>query len=258
MKIKFKNPFKTGHKSYYKVKSNNDISSPLIFVVVIIGLIFLMSVIFRVSVINVYGNEHYTVEEIINAVDIEEGDNLFFFDRFAAVSRVFAKLPYVEEVSIERSLPNKVEITVSESKAMAYLQVGDEKWTMDHNCKILGKAADGEDESLLCVKGIDPGTLLIGELLTTSDGSEDVVNYLAEVLSQIQDRGLNSKINQLTFKSKNNLTFIYADKYTVLFGDAAKVEYKFGMLLSAVSQLLEGDIGTIDVSSANYAYFTPD
>ena len=232
------------------------ISGPLIFCLIVIGLIFVMSVIFRVSRIEVVGNEHYTKEEIISAVDIEEGDNLFFFDRFAAVSRVFAKLPYVEEVFVTRALPNKVTITITESKAMAYLVVGDEKWTLDCNCKVLGKAAEGELSSLIAVIGINPGTLLIGEQLTVTD-YEDIVPYLAEVLLQIRDRNLIPYIEEINFKNRNSVSFDFNNKYTIVIGDSYKVEYKFGMFLSAIEQLKEGDYGTIDVSNAMTAVFTP-
>ena len=115
----------------------DSFSGPMMFFLVIVAVIFVMSVFFRVSDIQVEGNTHYTDEEIIRAIDIEEGDNLFFFDRFAALSRVFAKLPYVEEVSVERKLPNKVTITVKESQALAYIVLGDEDWTIDHSCKVL-------------------------------------------------------------------------------------------------------------------------
>ena len=237
---------------------SSGVSKPLIFIVIIIALIFLMSIIFRISVINIYGNEHYSKEEIINAIDIEEGDNLFFFDRFAAVSRVFAKLPYVEEVSISRQLPNRVDITISESKAMVYLRVGDEEWTMDHKCKILGKVAEGEEESLIAVYGISPGTLLIGETLTTESGETDTVEFLSEVLCQIQDRNLTQYVDELDFSNTNRVNFDYTEKYHIIIGDAYEVEHKFSMFLSAVSKLLDGDVGTIDVSDATGAIFTPN
>ena len=117
------------HGEYRKPsrRRKTGVSALLTFLVVIMAVIFVMSVFFRVTDIQVEGNEHYTDEEIIKAVVIEKGDNLFFFDRIAATSRVFAKLPYIEEVSVERQLPNKVIISVQECKALAYLQVGDEE-----------------------------------------------------------------------------------------------------------------------------------
>ena len=53
------------------------------------------------------------------------------------------------------------------------------------------------------------------------------------------------------------MKFDYTDKYSVILGDAYKVEYKFGMFLAAIEQLKPGDYGEIDVTSAMTAVFTP-
>ena len=236
----------------------SSFSGPIMFFLVIVSVIFVMSVFIRVSDIQVQGNVHYTDEEIIQAIDIEEGDNLFFFDRFAALSRVFAKLPYVREVTVERSLPNKVIITVEESQALAYIVLGEEKWTIDQDCKVLGKATEDELEGLIPIKGISPGTLLIGEELTTSDGDTAIVRYIAEVLYQMEERGLYTQVGTIDFTDPKNVSFDFADKFVVKIGDSSKVEYKFGMLMSVLSQLLVGDVGVIDVSNATVAHFMPN
>ena len=222
----------------------NSFSGPMMFFIVIISVIFVMSVFIRVSDIQVMGNVHYTDDEIIQAIDIEEGDNLFFFDRFAALSRVFAKLPYVKEVSVERSLPNKVIITVEESQALAYIVLGGEKWTIDQSCKVLGKATEEELEGLIAIIGVSPGTLMIGEDLTTSDGDVKIVAY--------------TEVGTIDFTDPKNVSFDYSDRFTVKLGDSSKVEYKFGMLVSVIQQLLLGDVGVIDVSSGSVAHFMPN
>lgn len=233
-------------------------SGPLMFVVVVLAAIFVMSVFFRVEDIQVVGNSHYTAEEIIRAVDIEEGDNLFFFDRFAAVGRAFSKLPYIEAVTVERTLPNKVVITVEETTALAYLQLGEEKWTLDHNCKVLGKAAEGEEVSLLPVVGMHPGTLMIGETMQTESGDTEIVEYLAEVLDQIEARGMAPYVTNIDFSNAQSPEFDYGGKYTVVLGRRDKVEYKFGMFVTVLDMLKEGDVGVIDVSSGSKAHFSPN
>lgn len=234
-------------------------SGPLIFVVVILSVMFVMSVFFRVSDIRIEGNVHYTDEEIIRAIDIEEGDNLFLFDRFAAISRVMTKLPYVEKVvSIERRLPNRVTITIVESQAMAYIALGDEKWTLDHNCKVLGQAAEGEEYSLIPIRGFSPGTLYIGEPLKTEDDDQAVVDYLAEILYQMDARRLASSVTGIDFSDPYNVEFTYGGKYTVVLGRDSGIEHKFGMFVTVMDMLKEGDIGVIDVSDGNIAHFTPN
>ena len=83
-------PPSSKHGEYKKPRKRSVSGAILTFAVVVIAIVFLMSVFLRISDISVKGNEHYTDEEIIKAIDIEQGDNLFFFDRFAAISRVFA------------------------------------------------------------------------------------------------------------------------------------------------------------------------
>ena len=210
-------------------------SRPLIFVVVIIASIFFLSLFFRVEDIQVEGNTHYTDEEIIRAIDIEEGDNLFFFDRFAATGRVFSKLPYIEKVSLKRALPNRITITVEESTALAYLILGDEEWTMDHSCKILGKAAEGETEMLIPVYNFDPGTLFIGER-----------------------RGLIPDIDRVDFKNPNSPEIVYNGRFTFVLGGYSQVSQKFAMLSGVLETLKAGDAGVIDLSNGRTAYFSPN
>lgn len=240
---------------FMRSRHRSTVSPPLMFVIVIVAIIFVMSVFFRVSDIEVTGNKHYSNMEIIRAIDIEEGDNLFFFDRFAAISRVFAKLPYIEEVTVIRKLPSKVTIEVTESTALAYIALGDEMWTMDHNCKILGKAAPEEVSSLVRVEGIDPGTLLIGETLTTSSEDTAVVEELAEILYQVQERGLSYKTTLIEFINASDVQLSYGGQFTVKLGDGTNIEHKFGMLVSVLGKLGSGDIGLIDLSSGNKAHF---
>lgn len=233
----------------------SSVSAPLMFVVVIVAIIFVMSVFFRVADIQVNGNSHYTDEEIIRAIDIEEGDNLFFFDRFASLSRVFAKLPYIEEVSVERHLPDSVVIDVTESKALAYLVLGDEYWTLDHNCKVLGKAVLDELTALIPIEGIRPGTLLIGEPMQTEDVDLELVAYLRDILYQMQERGVHTGVTLIDFSDPDNVFFNYGGRFTVRLGRNSDTEYKFGMFVSVLQKLTDGDVGYLDLSDGKTAHF---
>lgn len=250
-------PPSSKHGEYKKPRKRSVSGAILTFAIVVIATVFLMSVFLRISDISVVGNEHYTDDEIIKAIDIEQGDNLFFFDRFAAISRVFAKLPYVEEVSVSRQLPDKVVITVQECKALAYIAVGDENWTIDHSCKVLGKATDNELGDLIRIEGIDPGTLLIGEKLTTSDGDNMAVTFLSDVLYQVQNRQLTEHIKSMDFSDLIGAKLYYGTRFTIMLGGQSSVNHKFAMLESVLEQLKEGDVGVINVSDGTSAHFIP-
>jgi hypothetical protein len=245
-------------EEYLRARRRRGFSRPLIFVVVVVASIFLLSLFFRVEEIRVQGNTHYTDEEIIRAIDIEEGDNLFFFDRFAAISRVFSKLPYIEEVTLKRALPNRITITVRESTALAYLILGDEEWTMDHHCKILGKAAEGETDLLVPIVNFDPGTLFIGERLTAASGEAAPVDYLEEILVQLEGRGLTQNIDRINFENPTSPEIVYNGRFTFVMGGYAQVDHKFAMLSGVLETLKEGDMGVVNLSDGRTARFSPN
>ena len=113
------------------------------------------------------GNSYYTAEEVQLASGIVEGDNLFFINRFSVVSRIFTRLPYVEDVSISRYLPNKVVLTISESQALAYVSYEGEPWVIDRSCRMLTQAGADVTSTLIEVRGITPMTAEVGSVFET-------------------------------------------------------------------------------------------
>ena len=77
------------------------------------------TVFFRVEVVSVEGNHRYTREEIVEVAGIQQGDNLYAWNKFQVAERLLQSLPYIGEVSIRRVLPSTVVITVSEWDAVA-------------------------------------------------------------------------------------------------------------------------------------------
>ena len=66
-----------------------------------------------------------------------------------------------------------------------------------------------------------------------------------------------SKVTVIDLSDASNPGFAYDGRFTVRLGANENVEYKFGMLQSAVSQLTDSDTGTIDLSIDKRAHFSP-
>lgn len=230
--------------------------APISFVIICAALVFAMSVFFRVSSIEVIGNEKYTADEIIMASGIEEGDNLFFINRFNAISRLFSRLPYVEEAAISRSLPNRLVIEVTESDAVAYLEAEDGLWSVDRSCKLLSRI-DAEDAAeLIKVVGLTPVAPEVGQTVAAGEGESPKVSFLSEILSQVVYLKLSGDIEQIDMSNVASPTFDYLGRFTVKLGNNEDVAYKFQVLISAVSQLKSGDSGYIDLSIDKRAHFS--
>ncbi len=80
------------------------------------------TVFFRVEQVVVTGNSRYTQEEIVEVTGIQQGDNLYGWNKFAIAQRLRETLPYIGEVSIRRALPSTVIITVVEWDAVARVE----------------------------------------------------------------------------------------------------------------------------------------
>jgi cell division protein FtsQ len=242
----------------YKPKLKRRVNGPLTFFLVIVAIIFIMSVFFKVSRIEVEGNSIYTDDEIIEASGITTGDNLFFINGIAAGSRVAVKLPYIDSVQINRGLPNLVTIKVTESKAVGYVTVDDELWSVSSDGKFLSEISEDDSEYIASISGISVSDPATGEHIKAASGEESKLAYLTDILYQIQARGMYGKVTAIDMSDVSNPTFEYDSRFLVKLGAMDDTEYKFGKLLSAVDQLTADDAGTLDLSTGDKVVFNPN
>ena len=97
----------------------------------------------------------------------------------------------------------------------------------------------------------------VGEVLNAGEADAPKVTYLAAILGQLLTRDMASKVTVIDLSDASNPGFTYDGRFTVRLGANENVEYKFGMLQSAVSQLTASDAGTIDLSIDKRAHFSP-
>ena len=241
-----------------KKKKGSALFAPLSFLIICVALVFGMSVFFRVSTISVEGNAIYSPEEIIAASGIEKGDNLFFVNQFSAISRIYAKLPYVEKAAIDRGLPNKLTIVVTESRAVAWVSAEDGNWAIDRSCKLLGKVDGEELRRLIRIDGLTAIAPEASQIIAPGEAETPKVHYLAAILRQVDALELADRITYIDISGIASPSFDYLGRFVVKLGSNENLEYKFQLLLSAVDALGEGDRGTLDLSIDKRAHLTYD
>ena len=239
-----------------KKNKHSVVFLPLAFALICAAFIFVLGVFFQVRSVEVNGNNFYTDKEVTEASGVAEGDNLFFINRFSAASRIFAKLPYVEGVSIDRKLPSSLIINVTESEAMAWVETDNGIWAIDRSCKLLSKVGTADVEALIKIKGIMVSSPTQGEIISGSGVSESTVNYLSDMLKQISALGLRKNISYIDLREQNCPEFDYVERFTVKMGAYENVGYKFQLLIAAVAGLQSGDCGTLDLSIDSSAHLT--
>lgn len=232
-----------------RISAGRAAIGPAKFLLACVVLIFLVSIFLQVGTIEVTGNSHYTANEIIQAAGIEEGDNLFFVNRFSAVSGIMAKLPYVESVEIATQLPGTVIIEITESQALAWVELDGQRWVLDRSCKVLTQADRIETSELIRIIGVTPVNPSVNNTLEHS-GDAAVVATLSEILDQVQRRGMAGTVDYVDVTDISAPVISVEGRFTVQFGRSETIDYQFGKLVSALSQLTSADRGTLDVSAA--------
>lgn len=239
-----------------KRKKHSALYAPLAFALVVAVMVFAVSIFFHVSTIEVTGNRFYSEAEIIEAAGIETGDNLFFINRSMAYTRIYSRLPYVEQAYISRSLPNKVLIEITESEAVAYVTAEDGIWAIDRSCKLLGRADEESIRGLIRIDGLTPIAPSEGQLIAPGESESPKVDYLALILGQVYALDLRENITYIDMSNVASPSFDYLGRFTVKLGSEDDTAYMFQVLISAVEALAEGDSGTIDLSIDKRAHFS--
>ncbi len=241
-----------------RIKTHSPLFAPVSFLLIVAALVFGLSVFFRVNRITVSGNEQYTEEEIIEASGIQQGDNLFFINRGAAVARINNRLPYVEYAYITRSLPNRLSIQIVESDAIAVVPSESGLWIIDRGCKLLSQAENDTVNTLIQVEGLTAIAPEVGQVVAPGEAETPKVTYLSAILRELSELGLKNDVTHIDMSNVANPSFDYLGRFTVKLGSNENIDYKFQILLSAVAELAEGDRGTLDLSIDRRAHLTYD
>ncbi len=231
---------------------------PLCVLLVIAAILFSLGVFFRTLHIEVQGNAYYTAGEIISAGGVRTGRNLFLISKKDTRADILAALPYVREVTIDRRLPGTLEITVTESKPLAYIVSGGSCWLLDSDCKVLEADAQHKTEQLIQIKGLEPTELIVGKKITVAEEDRMRKEFLTAVLHILSEKEMNGSIRQMDVSNSSNLVFDYDQRFTVKLGQNEELESKMELLRVIAEQKGPNDRGTIDLSYGKEGHFIPE
>lgn len=201
------------------------INVSLIILIITAITLFLLSPIFSIENISIKNNEKLSQEEIISLSQIEKGTNLFKI-RNAEIKNNIKENAYVDEVKVNRILPNTIEITVTERQVAYLLEYGSSYAYIDEQGYIL-EISSANITDKIKIRGykttednIKPGNRLIKEDLNK-------LNDVAIITDTAKNSGINAQITSINIENQNEYSlYMESEKKTVHIGSISNLDTK--------------------------------
>ena len=217
----------------------------LFLIVLLIGgaIIFAMtSPLFNIKEIKVTNNSQVSSDTIISLSEIKIDENIFKFYKGNA-SKKIKENAYIENVSIERKIPNTVEIKVEERTPKYSIDFMGKFMYINNQGYFLELSED--NKGLIIIYGI---TTKEEKVIPGSRLNNEDLNRLEEVIkiiSSANENGLEGKVTSVDISNKNDYTiYLEEKKKKVHIGNTSNLSNKMLYILAIMEQEngKEGDI----------------
>ena len=215
------------------------------------------TVFFRVQEVVVEGNDRYTDQQIIEASEVVQGDNLFGLNKFQTARQIRRRLPYVEAVNIRRSLPDALVITVTECRAEAQLSEERGGWLISKNGKVLEHSAI-QPRGVIQVQGLDAVQPEAGTFLVVREEQLARCTGLMALLQALDEGGLSERVTWIDMTSPSRILMDFDGRFSVKLPVNGDFVYLLGAMSKAVASLESYETGSLDLTVKDYTVvFSP-
>ncbi len=222
---------------------------------VIFGIVFLLSRFFSVNSISVNENEKYSSSEVIDAGDLHVGENLVFLNTKSSEEKIYKSLTYIDEVSVRKKFPNKIEVSVGIAEPKYSVKSGEEYWVMSSKNKILEKSPELSSE-LINISGAEIVANKFGKAEYKNLESKKLVE---EILVAFESKELKS-VKEIDISDLQNIHVNYDNRININLGDKEDIDYKVltakEIINNKISISEKGILNLKDLKDENRTYFT--
>lgn len=233
---------------------------------VVLAVIFGMAIFFKVDAdkILVSGNDKYSIEQIVEASGVKDGENLFSVNEARLGSSIIAELPYVKRVRVGIKLPDTVKIEIEELEVCYSVQDNEGGWwLLRSDGGVIEQTDSAKAQQHTRILGVQITEPVAGQpaqawqpVTEDQEGeTQPVTVFASERLSTVSTLAQyledNEIIGQMASVDVSNLGDIqlwYGDRYQILLGDTLELNYKVRMLKATLDQMGDHQSGVLDIS----------
>ena len=227
----------------------------LLLCVIGIGMYLTVTMLFRISAIQVQTADGtqvteiagYSADSILQTLGVQVEENIFSFDSGAKAAELERQYPLLESIRVVRDYPNTVVVQVTEATPTYAVQAGSSWLTLSDKFKILS-ADPAQPDGLCTLYGGEATTATPGEQLSfaapeadssastsaASDSSASGVvdeadakmSALATLQAKLDEYGMLGDVTRIEFADTEQIAFLYQDRISVLLGTLNDLDYK--------------------------------
>ncbi|MCX7922353.1 MAG: FtsQ-type POTRA domain-containing protein [Clostridia bacterium] len=247
----------------------------IVFVLFTVTLVLLaLSPLFNITKVEVYGNQHYKSDSIVNATDIvirnngfkilSKGiKNIFLLRYMEAEQSIEESHPYIKDVKVKYVIPNRFRIDIIERKPVVSIPYIGTNLIMDKEGVILDAVDDAKRPSIPVVTGLKFERYELGQPLHMNNPeSLRIINTLIETIAQ-SEKGTGVKltglIKYMDVSDLNKVMINLDSRITVNLGNLDNLAYRLDFLKQIYAKgLKKNEKGFLDLTTGNNPNFIPD
>lgn len=227
------------------------VTSFVLALAVILGVIYY--IFFTTTNITVTGASTYTEEEVKAASGLTADTHLYSFSSKSLGEKVSFACPRISTTDVERNVPNKVTLSVSEEKPAYYTAIYGEIYLISPTLRILEKTdADSAAELGL-------GKLKLSKVSSAISGSkislcsERAQRYLEKTVEIVNSSELNGRVNCIDMTDEFNISMTVDGLYKLEFGTQDEMDIKIRIAAAVLkdSMFEAGNKAYIDLTDTS-------
>ncbi len=166
----------------------------------------------KLEKVTVEGTHYLSQEEVLKAVGLPQGENMFKLDLTEAAERV-KKMDWVERVFIERRLPRSILVSVRERKPVALLDSGS-LYGVDRDGRLLSPAEGLMKEDLPLISGVPVHADAVGttQMAATLAPALEFFGFLNK-----RDPAMAQNVSEVNLSQTDDLKVTFIDGITANF-----------------------------------------
>jgi cell division septal protein FtsQ len=196
---------------------------------------------FKIKIVMVTGNSHYSSEQVKKVADVAIGANIFEINKKNIEDKLAAELTWVSSSSLRKVFPDKIEISITERKPYIRLVYGGKYFILDKEAVVLDEISGEEPfpySGYLLVKNGIKFYPEIGEKIAKKSilGAAAIYDALdVELKSIVKEAYISSSTN-------SDIILITFDNKQIIFGTSDKIADKNVILKQILIQIYEDEI----------------